>query len=85
MRLLIAAAVMVLAGCAAPQKVMLYKDGGTDAEYKQALAQCEYEVSAVTQGTDYSYHSMLGQELDRTSRQRDLGLKCMAARGWAPR
>jgi len=76
----------VLAGCAAqPQKVMLYKDGGTQSEYQQAIAQCDYEVSVATQQTDYSLHSIFGQELDRSIRQRDLGIKCMAAKGWVQR
>ena len=87
MRLLIGVLSVILAGCAAhpPQRVALYKDGGTQDEYRQALAQCEYEVSMATQGTDPSMRSIFGQELDRSIRQRDLAFKCMAARGWRPR
>lgn len=72
-----------LAGCAAPQKPLTwYKDGVTERDFQQAQAQCEYEVSVATQGTDYSFRTVIGQEMDRAMRQRDLGTKCMQAKGY---
>jgi hypothetical protein len=72
----------LLAGCAAPQKLTLYKDGGSQQEYEADIAKCEYEVSLHTQQVDPTMRSSFGQELDRSMRRRDLGIKCMLARGY---
>jgi len=73
---------LVLAACAPMKPMVWVKPGATAAEFEQAKAQCIYEVTAATQQTDYSYRTVIGQELDRSIRQRELGLLCMKARGW---
>lgn len=76
------ASLAALAGCATQQPMIFDKEGATQAEYDQAWARCDYETSAATQGTDYSFNTILGQELDRAMRKRDLIVKCMAAHGF---
>jgi hypothetical protein len=77
-------ALAAMGGCAvAPQQpITWYKDGASQRDFDQAAAQCEYEVSAATQGTDPTLRTVFGQELDRAQRQRDLGIKCLRAKGF---
>lgn len=72
----------LLSGCAAPKPVIWNRPGATQAEFNQDAARCDYETSAATQGTDYSFRTIFGQELDRAIRKKDLIGKCMVARGW---
>ena len=77
------AAATCLVACAAPQKpIVWYKDGATEAEFSQAKYQCDYETTAATQNTDYSYRSIIGQEMDRAMRKGDLFKRCMMAKGY---
>lgn len=71
-----------LAGCAAQPKWQWVKPGATQAEFGQHKAQCDYETSAATQGTDYTLATIFGQELDRAMRKNDLFVKCMVAKGY---
>ena len=72
--------VALLAGCA--PRYLLTREGATIDNYNSDIARCDYETSAATQGTDYSYRTILGQEFDRASRKNDLMKKCMLAKGW---
>lgn len=74
--------VALLAGCAAPGQFAWVPLPGTTISYDRAEARCDYETSAATQGTDYSYRTSLGRELDRALRKRDLTEKCMRAQGF---
>lgn len=74
--------VAILSGCTAPGQYAWIPLAGTTMSYDRAEARCDYETSAATQGTDYSYRSSLGQELDRALRKRDLTDKCMRAQGF---
>ena len=81
--IVIGTAAMVLAACAAPQpRWQWVKPGATQAEFDQHRAQCDYETSAATQGTDYTLRTSFGQELDRALRKNDLMVKCMIAKGY---
>lgn len=84
MKLILAAgAALTLSACATQQNMEWAKirEGGMD--LSQAIARCDYEATAATQGTDYSFRTSLGQELDRAIRKNDLERKCMAANGFA--
>src|SRR5439155_13905673 len=74
--------VAILAGCAAPGQFAWVPLPGTTVSYDRAEARCDYETSAATQTTDYSFRSSLGRELDRALRKRDLTDKCMRAQGF---
>lgn len=81
--LLTALACAMMLGCAAPQKPLIwYKPGATEAEFTQAKYQCDYETTAATQGTDHSFRTVVGQELDRAMRKSDLLKRCMMAKGY---
>jgi hypothetical protein len=83
MRLAALAVAALLAGCSTTQPNWHWiKPGATQAEFDQHKAQCDYETSAATQGTDYGFRTILGQELDRSTRKRDLFMKCMTAKGY---
>lgn len=83
MKLIVATlCVGLLAGCATTQPTVWVKDGASQQDFDQARAQCEYEVAAATQAPDYSYRTIVGQELDRAMRQRELGVLCMQAKGF---
>lgn len=75
---------LALSACAAPPPMHYvsnsYAAGGISVG--QAQDKCNYETSAATQSTDYSYRSMFGQELDRALRKRDLMEMCMKAQGF---
>lgn len=79
------AAALLVAGCAAPQPMIFDKAGATQADYDRSWARCDYETSAATQGTDYTFGTIIGQELDRAMRKRDLIVKCMGAEGFTLR
>lgn len=74
--------VAILTGCAAPGQFAWVPLPGTTISYDRAEARCDYETSAATQGTDYTYRTSLGRELDRALRKRDLAEKCMRAQGF---
>lgn len=82
-QIMILALGLVLTACATQQRIVWNKPGAVEADYNRDIAQCDYETSASTQGTDYSYRSTLGQEIDRAMRKNDLLKKCMVARGWS--
>lgn len=76
-------AASLLAGCAARAPEIWVKDAGfTQAGFERDKEQCLYEVSAATQQTDYGYRTIVVQEIERATRQRDLAVKCMGARGY---
>lgn len=79
--ILIAAATLSLAACAVPQ-TNWSKPGASAADFEQDKLQCDYEATSATQRTDYSYGTLVGQELDRANRKLTLMQKCLAARGW---
>lgn len=83
--ILLAAAAALITGCAAQQPLVWDRVWPGDADLSQDLARCDYESTAATQATDYSFRSGLGQELDRAIRKRDLGMLCMKSKGWAAR
>ncbi len=72
----------VLAGCAAPKKLIAFKVGGSQAEYERDLAACEYDVAKATTQGDASLRTGLAIEVDRAMRRRDLGVLCMRAKGY---
>lgn len=73
-----------LAGCAASPTV-LEKPGLTEAEFEADKRFCEFEVMKSTQGTDPTLRTVVGQELDRAMRQRDLMMSCMRMKGYTAR
>jgi uncharacterized protein YceK len=73
--------VLLLGGCT----TVLYKDGATQADYQSDFGQCDYEVSLHANGVDNSYRTMIGQEFDVALRKKELMLKCMRNKGWAPK
>lgn len=81
-RFWIAGVVTVLAGCVAPQPMEWARVRADAPDLQQALARCEYETRAATQVTDYSFRSVIGQELDRASRRNELMGLCMRAQGF---
>jgi hypothetical protein len=80
--ILAAILVFTLAACAAPPTLHWKYVGKGESDLPQAMAQCDYETSAATQATDYSFRSIIGQEMDRASRKSDLNVRCMGAKGW---
>jgi hypothetical protein len=82
-RILILALALTLTACATQQPTRWSKPGALEADYNRDVAQCDYETSASTQGTDYSYRTVIGQEIDRAMRKNELLKKCMVARGWS--
>jgi len=82
-RLLFCACVISLVGCAAREPMQWTKVRGDAQDLVQVTARCDYETTAATQGTDYSFRSSFGQELDRAIRKRDLEQRCMLANGYA--
>lgn len=82
-RLFFCAVLIGLSGCGAQQGNLEWaKSRESGMSLSEATARCDYETTAATQGTDYSFRSSLGQELDRAIRKRDLEQKCMAANGF---
>ena len=73
---------IVLTGCAVQPTYKWMHPTANQAQFDRDKAQCEYEIAAATQQTDYSYRSVFGQELDRATRKRDLGILCMKAKGY---
>lgn len=84
-RLSLFAAVLAITGCVTnpPMEWVQTRGGGMDLD--QAIARCDYESSAATQGTDYSLRTSFGQELDRAIRKNNLQRQCMAANGYVQR
>lgn len=82
-KITVLALALSLTACAVPQHIVWNKPGAVEADYNRDAAQCDYETSAATQGTDYSYSSIFGQELDRSLRKKDILKKCMVAKGWS--
>lgn len=74
-----------LAGCAAPKPPVWDKPGATQEQFDADRRYCEFEVMKATQTTDTSYRTVVGQELDRSMRQRELALSCMRSRGYTQR
>jgi hypothetical protein len=72
----------LLAGCAAQPRYAWVHPTGDRAQFDKDTAQCDYETSAATQQTDYSYRSIFGQELDRSMRKNALAEQCMKAKGY---
>lgn len=81
-RIIILALALTLTACVA-QPTRWNKPGAVEADYNRDVAQCDYETSASTQGTDNSYRTVVGQEIDRALRKNELLKKCMVARGWS--
>ena len=79
MRYAIAAAALAVAGCATPPPDAWTKQGG---DLVADMARCEYEAAAATQGTDPAMRTIIGQELDRAIRRKELSRMCMTAKGW---
>lgn len=79
-----AAAVAVLSACA-PLQTEWVRARVDAPDLQQSLAKCQYETTAATQGTDYSFRSVIGQELDRASRRNELMTLCMRAQGFTQR
>jgi hypothetical protein len=79
MRYAIAAASLALAGCASPAPDTWTKEAG---DLSADMARCEYEAAAATQGTDPAMRTIIGQELDRAIRRKELARMCMTAKGW---
>lgn len=76
-----AAVTIMLVGCAGAGYTWVPMPGNSGS-FAQADARCDYETSAATQGTDYRYRTVLGQELDRALRKNDLYDKCMRVQGF---
>lgn len=87
MNMIVRAAVLVLLipGCAVQPRYEWIHPTGDRAQFDKDRAQCEYESTAATQQTDYSYRSSFGQELDKAMRRGDLGVLCMKAKGYTQR
>lgn len=85
MKKLILAFLLAFAGCASQPSYVWDHPTGDRAQFDRDKAQCEYEATAATQQTDYSYRTGFGQELDRAIRRSDLGVMCMKARGYTQR
>jgi len=75
---------VALAGCAAAP-LQWIKAGATEAQFAQDRRECEFDVAKATQTYDPSMRSMLGQDLQRVMRQRELGIMCLRARGYEAR
>jgi len=71
-----------LVGCA-NRGVALTKPGASSSDFDADKARCDYETTASTQGTNYTYNTMFGQELDRALRKNELMTMCMRAKGWS--
>lgn len=76
-----AVAITALAGCAGAGYSWVPMPGNSGS-FAQADARCDYETSSSTQGTDYRYRTVFGQELDRALRKSDLYEKCMRVQGF---
>lgn len=76
-------ALLAMFGCAAQPQYQWIHPTADQAQFQKDVAQCDYETSAATQGTDYSYRTIFGQELDRSMRKNDLAVKCMVAKGYS--
>lgn len=77
---------VLLSGCAAVNEPLVFdKPGATQTDFNQAWARCDYQTSAATTATDYTYATIIGQELDRATRKRELTIKCMTAEGFTLR
>lgn len=74
---------VVLSGCAAPKPITYDKPGATQADFDQDQRFCKYDVQKSTQTTDPSYRTVIGQEMDRAMRQRDLMRSCMESKGYS--
>lgn len=84
MKLLLIVALVILTGCAAPNRGPWTKEGGTQAEAVATNAQCDYETAAATQGTDPGMRTIFGQEMERAIRKNDLMKLCLTAKGYRP-
>lgn len=73
---------IVLAGCAVGPSYYWSATPGATLSLQQATDRCDYETSAATQSTDYSFRTSFGQELDRAMRKDALMIKCMRAQGF---
>lgn len=73
-----------LLGCAAKAPVW-DKPGATQEQFDADKRFCEFEVLKASQGTDPTLKTVVGQELDRSMRRRDLALSCMRMKGYTQR
>lgn len=76
--------IAALMGCATQPANNWIHPTADRAQFNKDRAQCDYETSAATQQTDYSYRSIFGQELDRSMRKSSLYDLCMKAKGYIP-
>ena len=72
---------LIAAGCA-QQQYRWEHETADQKQFNRDQSQCEYEATASTQQTDYSYRTGFGQELDRAMRKADLRVLCMKAKGY---
>lgn len=81
-RTLIITGSIALGGCAAGPSYYWSATAAATLSLQQATDRCDYETSAATQSTDYSFRTSFGQELDRAMRKDALMIKCMRAQGF---
>jgi hypothetical protein len=74
-------AALFLSACAMPPLVF-DKSDGTQEGFDQDKRECNYDVLKNTQTADPAMQSIIGQELDRSMRQRSLYIACMDSRGY---
>ena len=72
-----------MTGCIGTTQQMV-KQGATSSEFSADAAKCDYEATASTQTTAAGMRSIVGEELDRVLRKRDLMKRCLVAQGWSP-
>lgn len=75
---------VLLVGCAATPMVW-EKPGGSAEEFERDKAQCEFEAIKAVQNVDYTYQTIVGQEMDKAYRRRDVGVACLKAKGYTLR
>lgn len=82
MKLILLVILAIISHGCAPQQLVWSKPGAVGDDYKIDATRCDYEATAFTQGTNYSYRTDLGREIDRAIRKSELFNKCMASKGW---
>lgn len=73
-----------LSGCLATGPVHMVKAGASTSDFESDYRKCDYEATVATQATTPGMRSMIGEEIDRAMRKRDLMVRCLSVQGWRP-
>jgi hypothetical protein len=78
--LVVAGVVLLVAGCAQP-RYQFFKDGSTQREFSQDDAACGVQTSNV-QMADWEYRGTIMEGANIKSKQQQVYLACMTAKGY---